>query len=356
PSAELSSAKVLDDYRHALENGPWATPVNEGDVDGALQSALKKVTADFENPFLAHATMEPMNCTASVTKDQCEIWAPTQGQELAFFALKQALGFKDDQIRINRSPYAGGGFGRRLLPDFVLQAALVSKAVGKPVKMIWDREEDIRRDRYRPASLPRLPAGLASTGRPTAFAVRLVSPTILLPVFPAIEPMLKEKGIDPSALEGLLETIYDFPSRRVDFHLFQTTVPTSVMRTTGYGPNTFAVESFVDELARAGGVDPYRYRQRLLSKNPRALRLLDRVAVLSDWERSLPRGRGRGLAVTDAFGSYIAQVIEVEVSGPEVRVLRITSVVDCGRVLDPGIAKSNIECGVIYGLSYCKSE
>jgi isoquinoline 1-oxidoreductase beta subunit len=356
PNTELSSASLLTDYRNALENGPWAMAVNEGDVEGALRSVAKTVTADYENPFLAHATMEPMNCTAWVTKEQCEIWAPTQGQELAFFALKQTLGLKDEQIRVNRSPYVGGGFGRRLLPDFVVQAALVSKAVGKPVKLIWDREEDIRRDWYRPASLSRLTAGLDSTGSPTAFTARLVSPTILLPVFPALEPMLKEKHIDPSALEGMLETIYDLPNRRVDFHLFQTTVPTSVMRTTGYGPNIFAIESFVDEVALAAGVDPYRYRQRLLSKNPRALRLLDRVAVLSEWDRSLPKGRGRGLAITDAFGSYIAQVIEVEVSGPEVRVLRVTSVVDCGRLLDPGIAKSNIECGVIYGLSYCKSE
>jgi isoquinoline 1-oxidoreductase beta subunit len=356
PDAELSSARILADYRQALENGPWATPVTEGDVEGALRSAAKTVTADYENPFLAHATMEPMNCTASVTKDLCEIWAPTQGQELAFFALKQTLGLKDDQIRVNRSPYAGGGFGRRLLPDFVVQAALVSKAVGKPVKLIWDREEDVRRDSYRPASLVRLTAGLDATGRPAAFAARLVSPTILLPVFPTIEPVLKEKHIDPSALEGMLETIYDLPNRRVDFHLFQTSVPTSVMRTTGYGPNIFAIESFVDELAVAAKTDPYPYRQRLLSKNPRALRLLDRVAVLSEWDRPLPKGRGRGLAITDAFGSYIAQVIEVEVGGPEVRVLRVTSVVDCGRLLDPGIARSNIECGVIYGLSYCKSE
>src|SRR5262249_50046812 len=137
--SELSSATLLGEYRHALENGPWATPVNEGDAVGAIASSAKTVTADYENPFLAHATMEPMNCAASVTKDLCEIWAPTQGQELAFFALKQALGLKDDQIRVNRSPYAGGGFGRRLLPDFVIQAALVSKAVGKPVKLIWDR-------------------------------------------------------------------------------------------------------------------------------------------------------------------------------------------------------------------------
>src|SRR5262249_15551597 len=133
-------------------------------------------------------------------------------------------------------------------------------------------------------------------------------------------------------------------------------VPTSVMRTTGFGPNTFALESFVDELAYAARIDPYRYRQRLLAGNARALRLLDRVAVLSGWGKPLPKGHGRGIAVANAFGSYIAQVIEAAVDGPDVRVLRVTSAVDPGRVLDPGIAKSNIECGVIYGLSYCKSE
>ncbi|HKA37489.1 MAG TPA: molybdopterin cofactor-binding domain-containing protein [Thermoanaerobaculia bacterium] len=356
PNLDLSSSSLIAEYRKALENGPWATPVNEGDVSAGLGRAAKKVTADYESPFLAHATMEPMNCTASVTSDRCEIWAPTQGQELAFFALKQALGLKDDQIQVNRSPYAGGGFGRRLLPDFVVMAALISKAAGKPVKVIWDREEDIRRDWYRPATATRLAAGLDADGNPTALSIRVVSPTILHPVFPSIGEFLQQKGFDPSAMEGMLELIYDFPVRRVDFHLFKTSVPTSVMRTTGYGPNTFALESFVDELAHAARSDPYRYRRRLLAKNPRALRLLDRVATLSGWEKPVAKGHGRGIAVADAFGSYIAQVIEVAASGPEVRVLRVTSVVDCGRVLDPVIAKSNIECGVIFGLSYCKSE
>jgi isoquinoline 1-oxidoreductase beta subunit len=356
PGLDLSSAGLHEQYRQALENGPWATPVNEGDAQTALRAAAKTVTADYESPFMAHATMEPMNCTASVTKDRCEIWAPTQGQELAFVTLKAVLGFQDDQIQVHRSPYAGGGFGRRLLPDFVLQAALISKAVGGPVKVIWDREEDIRRDRYRPATMQRLTAGLDDSGRPMAITARVVSPTILLPVFPPIEKVLREQGFDPSALEGMMESVYDLPRRRVDFHLFQTSVPTSVMRTTGYGPNVFAVESFVDELAHAAGADPYQYRRGLLSKNPRALRLLDRAATRAGWSRPLPKGHGRGLAVADAFGSLIAQVIEVAANDEEVRVLRVTSVVDCGRTLDPGIAKSNIECGVIFGLAYCKSE
>jgi isoquinoline 1-oxidoreductase beta subunit len=300
--------------------------------------------------------MEPMNCTASVTAQSCEIWAPTQGQELAFVRLKEALGLKDDQIRVNRSPYAGGGFGRRLLPDFVVQAALVSKAAGRPVKVIWDREEDVRRDWYRPATMVRLTAGLDARGYPTALTARVVSPTILHPVFPMIEQVLREQGIDPSALEGMMESVYDLPNRRVEFHLFKTSVPTSVMRTTGYGPNMFALESFVDELAHTARVDPYQYRRRLLAKSPRMLRLLDRAAVLAGWGKPVPKGHGRGLAVADAFGSLIAQVMEVAAGEGQIRVLRVTSVVDCGRVLDPGIAKSNIECGITYGLSYAKSE
>jgi isoquinoline 1-oxidoreductase beta subunit len=358
PDRDLSSAGVLADYRRALENGPWSRAVEVGDLAAAAaaRAAATTLTADYASPFLAHATMEPMNCIVSLTEEGCDVWAPTQGQELAFFALKQTFGLRDEQVRVNRAPYAGGGFGRRLLPDFILQAALVSKAAGRPVKVIWDREEDIRRDHFRPATMVRLTAELDAAGLPLTLAARVVSPTILLPVFPSIEPMLREKGIDPSALEGMMETIYDLPRRRVDFHLLKTPIPTSVMRTTGYGPNVFALESFVDELAGAAKTDPYHYRRRLLAKNPRVLRLLDRAAVLAGWGKPLPRGYGRGLAVTEAFGTLLAQVVEVAVQEPEVRVLRVTSVLDCGRALDPGIATSNVEGGVIFGLSYCKSE
>jgi isoquinoline 1-oxidoreductase beta subunit len=356
PDAELSSARIREQLQRILDTGPWVTPVAAGEVEPRMRAAAKVVTADYENPFCAHATMEPMNCTVSATPDGCEVWAPTQGQELALLTLAGVLGLRADQIQVNRSPYIGGAFGRRLLPDFVVQCALVSKAVGRPVKMIWDREEDIRRDWFRPATAVRLTCGLDAAGAPAALAARVVSPTILLPVFPALEPMLREKGFDPSALEGMLETIYELPHRRVDFHLWQTRIPTSVMRTTGYGPNLFALESFVDELAHAAGSDPLEYRRRLLQKNPRARRVLDRAAHLAGWGTPLPEGRGRGLAVAEAFGTLVAQVIEVEVREPEVRVLRVTSAVDCGRVLDPGIAASNVEGGVIFGLAYCKSE
>jgi isoquinoline 1-oxidoreductase beta subunit len=360
PNAGLDSDRLRAAYRERLENGPWATVVNEGNATSVLDRAKARLTFDYENPFAAHATMEPMNCTASVTAERCEIWAPTQGQELAHVALKSILGLKDEQVIVHRSPAIGGGFGRRLIPDFVIQAALVSKAVGRPVKLIWDREEDFLHDFYRPATMVRLTAALQADSLPSALAARVVSPTILLPVFPPIAQMLKEKGVDPSALEGMMETHYALPNRRVDFHLFNTAVPTSVMRTTGYGPNIFALESFIDELAHAAKVDPYRYRRRLLAGNVRALAVLDRAARMGQWHKPLSgeKGarRGRGIAFTEAFGTLLAQVAEVEVRGDEVKLLRVSSAVDCGEVLDPGIAAAGIEGGIVFGLSYCKNE
>jgi isoquinoline 1-oxidoreductase subunit beta len=356
PNAGLSSAVIDTAYREILEKGPWVAPVNEGQASDILQRAPAVISADYHSPFAAHATMEPMNCTAHVTADKCEIWAPTQGQEAAHVTLRHVLGLKDEQIVINRSAAIGGGFGRRLLPDFVVQAALVSKAVGRPVKIIWDREEDMLHDMYRPATATRLAASLDTHGLPGALHVKHTSPTILLPVFPPVQKIIDEKGIDPSALEGLLHTRYLIPNRRVDFHLLKTPIPTSVMRGTGYGPSIFALECFVDELALAAKIDPFAYRQRLLAQDKRALAVLNRAARMADWQRTPAKGRGRGIAFADAFGTLIAQVIDVEVTGNAVKLLKISTAVDCGEVLDPGIAAAGIEGGIVFGLAYCKAE
>ncbi len=356
PVAEIDSDLIDARYAHILEDGPWATPVLEGDVAARLGAAAQTVSETYTNPFLAHATMEPMNCTADVTADRCNVWAPTQGQELAVHALAAALQMPEDRISVRRSPYLGGGFGRRLLPDFVIQAALVSRAIGAAVKVIWDREEDIRRDHYRPASTIRLAAALDRSGAPQALHARVVSPTILRPVAPFLDRQMNDTRVDPSALEGMLEMSYAFPARRVDFHLFDTPIPTSVLRTTGFGPNTFALESFVDELAHATRTDPVAYRRRLLRKNARGLAVLNRAAQLGRWETPLPSGRGRGVAYARAFGTLIAQIVEVSVHGELLQVHRVVSAVDPGRVLDPGIATAAIEGGVIFGLAGTKTE
>ena len=356
PHADLDSRSLSALYRERIESGPFATPVKVGDVEGALSRAARVITFDYENPFLAHATMEPMNCVAEVSAQRCRIIAPTQGQELATYALSAALGMPPERIEVSRSPYIGGGFGRRLVPDFPVQAALIARALGKPVKVIWDREEDIRRDLYRPATLVRMTAGLDASGRPIAFRARVVSPTILLPVFPTIAPVLEQQGIDPSALEGMMEWIYDVPNRVVEFHLLKLPIPTSVLRTTGYGPNIFALESFIDELAHAAGMDAYQYRRALLERNPRARAVLDRAAELAQWSSPIAPDEGRGIAVTHAFGTYIAQVVHARVSDEAIKLHRVVSVVDCGRVLDAGIARQGVEGGTVFGIAGCKAE
>lgn len=356
PNKDLHSAQMQQQYSHALHNGPFAIAVNEGDAPDIIAHARQHLHAEYENPFAAHATMEPMNCTADVRADKCEIWAPTQGQEFAHVALKNILQLKDEQVVIHRTTAIGGGFGRRLLPDFVIQAALVSKAVGQPVKLLWDREEDFAHDYYRPASMLAMEAAIDEHGYPAALAIRLVSPTILLPVFPPITAVLKEKYIDPSAIEGLTEIPYRIPAKRLDFHLLETVIPTSVMRTTGYGPNLFAMECFIDELAHAARQDPLLYRRHLLRDDPRALAVLDKVADMSQWtKKSAKKGRAKGIAFASAFGSYIAQVLELEVKNNAITLLNTWLAVDCGKVLDPGIAAAGIEGGVVFGLAYANT-
>jgi isoquinoline 1-oxidoreductase beta subunit len=364
PNVSLDSQGIRGAMRSALNQGPWVSPVNAGDAAATVAGSKRKLTFDYENPFLAHATMEPMNCTARVTSDRCEIWAPTQGQNLAFFALQAALKMPGEKIIVNRTPYIGGGFGRRLLPDFVVQAALISKAVGRPVKVIWDREEDMRRDWYRPATMVRLSAALDAKGLPTALHARVVSPRVITAVAPFMAKNVDKSRVDPTAMEGMMETRYKLEQRRVDFHLFDTPIPTSVLRTTGYGPNIFAFESFIDELAHAATQDPYRYRREMLSQDARALAVLDRAAQLGDWGEPLSTIRGaklgRSIVFADAFGTLLAMVLEVEVRhdkrGDAVRLRRASAAVDCGRVLDPGISASSIEGGIVFGLAGCKSE
>src|SRR5229473_4782131 len=348
PNASVNSGSLKTQYRAAIDGSDWilvhSTPAQSGSAGDALPTV---VSEEYESQFLAHATMEPMNCTARVTADGCEVWAPTQGQELAQLAASQTLGLPREKVSIART-LVGGGFGRCLLPDFVVQAVLVSKAVGRPVKVIWSREEDLQHDFYRPAVLHRITGGVDEYGRLQALAHRLVSPSILQFVFP---PAVTDT-YDPSCLEGLLETHYAIPNTRVDFKLLKLPIPTSVMRTTGYGPNIFALESFIDELAHRKGQDPYRYRRELLTKSPRALAVLDLAAEKSGWNTPPPRDHYRGMAFCEAFLTVIAHVVELSVpSEGQIKIHRIVAVVDSGTVLDRGITANSIEGGTAWGLS-----
>ena len=369
PNASVSSGSLKAQYRAALDGSDWVLAHSTGDKEilshshpgkaggdastaprepGASGDALPTVVSEeYESQFLAHATMEPMNCTARVTADGCEVWAPTQGQELAQLAVTRTLGLPREKVKITRT-LVGGGFGRRLLPDFVVQAVLVSKAVGRPVKVIWSREEDMQHDFYRPAVLHRITGGVDEYGRLKALAHRLVSPSILHLVYP---PAVTDT-YDPSCLEGLLETHYAIPNTRVDFKMLKVPVPTSVMRTTGYGPNIFALESFIDEMAHHKGQDPYRYRRELLSKSPRALAVLDLAAERSAWNTPPPPDHYRGIAFSEAFLTVIAHVVELSVpSEGRIKIHRIVAVVDSGTILDRGITANSIEGGTAWGLS-----
>ncbi len=359
---DLASSTIADYYRNRLEQGPFYVHFQKGNGDASAGG--RHIEAVYEIPFQAHATMEPMNCTASVTTDSCEIWVPTQGMELTHGIAMQATGLGPEQVKIHRT-LAGGGFGRRLLGDFVKQAIQISRSVGRPVKLIWSREEDMTHDAYRPAMLHRISAVLDAAGKPQAIQHRVVSPSHLLYVFPRgtfpdlkdwSSPIAPPPQYDPMAVEGLRGALYDIPNQRIEQHYYDSKIPVSVWRTTGHGPNNFVLESFIDELAAAAARDPLEYRRELLRSNDRALKVLDLAGQKAGWGRPLPAGHARGLAFANAFGGLIAQVAEIEIRGKDMKLQRIVSVVDPGRVLDPGIAESNIAGGIVWGISALRTQ
>jgi isoquinoline 1-oxidoreductase subunit beta len=345
-NADTSSATLSEQYKQGMATDGWLSVHTAGDQTVFSRTFPTNLSAEYESPFMAHATMEPMNCTASVTDAGCDIWAPTQGQEMTQAVLSQVLGLPKEKVRVNRT-YAGGGFGRRLVADFAVQAALVSKAIRRPVKLVWTREEDMQHDLYRPAVANRLSAGVDEFGKVRRLYHQIVSPSILQYVYPvAVKP-----DFDPSCMEGALETHYQIPSIKVDFKLLKVPVPTSVLRTTGYGPNLFAIESFVDELAHLSGKDPYLYRRDLLGNDQRALKVLDLAAEKSQWREPLKPGRYRGIAFCEAFRTFTCHVIELSMEGNSIRVHRVVAAVDAGNTLDPGISANSIEGGVAWGLT-----
>ncbi len=357
PHAQLSSEALEKTYQEVMAGDRWTAAINEGDAQAAIQGARaqggKVVSAEYASAWQAHAPMEPMNCTARVTGDRCEIWAPTQGQRKVQLQVGKALGVPPENIAVNRT-YLGGGFGRRLVADYAVQTALVAKAVGRPVKLLWSREEDMRHDLYRPRVAHRITAALGADGLPVAFEQRLVSPSIVSVVISSGK-QFRFPEVEPSCVEGLLHMPYGVPHNRLDFHLLEVPVPTMVWRTTGYGPNVFSLECFIDELAAASGQDPYKYRKALLQRTPgseRAQAVLDRAATEAGWPGKREAGRFMGMALASAFDSYIAQVVEISMPAPDtVDIHRVVSVVDCGRVLDPRNATAGIMGGVIWGLT-----
>ena len=342
--ANLTSADITKRYA-ALAEQPGKVARNDGDVAAALKGSTRSFERVFEVPFLAHATMEPMNCTADVRADGCDVWVPTQGQTASHDAATAASGLPKDKVKIHTT-YLGGGFGRRGEGDFVTEAVETSKAVGKPVKVVWSREDDMQHDFYRPVTYVRMWGALDEAGKPVAFMQRIVQQSLMKRI-----GALPPNGVDFISVDGSAQLPYTIPNIRVEYIETDPGIPFGFWRSVGASVQGYVVEAFIDELATRAGKDPYQFRRDLLGKAPRHRAVLDLVAEKSGWGQPLAQGHARGIAVMEAFGSIIGQVAEVSVTKGVVRVHKIWCAVDTGWVIDPDTIKSQMEGGTVYGLT-----
>ena len=345
--AKNSSEAIHKLYQGRLEQ-TGAIARKDGDADAAMGAAAKKVEAVYEVPFLAHATMEPMNCTADVRADGCDIYAPTQFQTFSQMTGAKLAGLKPEQVRVHTT-YLGGGFGRRAEQDFIIEAVELSKAVGAPVQVTWSREDDMRHDFYRPSVMVKLWAGFDGSGKPTALKSRIVGPSIMSRFFPGSV----KNGLDDTATEGIATLKYDVPNFLVEYLLTEPGVPVGFWRSVGNSHNGYIAECFVEEMARAAGKDSFEFRRGLLSKDTRQRGVLELAAEKAGWGKPLPAGRYQGIAVVESFGSYVAEVAEISIDrkAKTVEVHRVVAAVDCGRHVNPETIRAQIEGGIVYGLT-----
>ncbi len=344
-NAKLDSPAIRRQLERALKK-QGVNARNDGDAAKALKAASKRIEAVYEAPYLAHACMEPMNCTAVVKKDSCELWVPTQNQTGTQFVAAQITGLPPEKIKVNTT-FLGGGFGRRSEQDFVAEAVQLAMATGAPVKLICTREDDMHHDYYRPATLNRLSAALDKDGKPVAWRHDIAGGSIFSRVF----PNSIKNGIDRTSVEGAANLPYAIPNLQVTWVMENGVVPLGFWRSVGSSQNAYITECFLDELAAAAGKDPYEYRRALLAKHPRHLGVLELAAQKAGWGTPLANGRARGIAVAEAFGSFCAQVAEVTVKGGQVRVQRVVCAIDCGMVVNPDTVVAQMESGIVFGLT-----
>ncbi len=348
--ATLTTAGIRQEYSR-LAGSPGAIARKEGDPEKILKGTYKQIEAEYEVPYLAHATMEPLNCVVDLRADRCEIWTGTQSQTSDRNAAAGVSGLRPEQIRLH-TMFLGGGFGRRGNPhsDFVTEAVQVAKRVKKPLKVIWTREDDMMGGYYRPFWYDRMSAGLDPGGNLMAWHHTIVGQSIMAGTF--FEEGQIKKGVDPTSVEGAAEIPYEIPNLLVQLHSPKTGVPVQWWRSVGHSHTGFVVESFIDEIAHSAVKDPYEFRRNLLANHPRHRGVLEMAAQKAGWGKPLAKGRARGIAMHESFGSFVAQVAEVSVSpGGEVRVHKVVCAVDCGRFVNPGIIEAQMESGIVFGLS-----
>jgi isoquinoline 1-oxidoreductase subunit beta len=347
PHAKVSTQGIADELEKATFR-PGTVAQNIGDVDKALASAATKVEATYQLPFLAHATMEPMNCTVHARKDDCEIWIGSQAMARVQAEAAKAAGLPLDKVIVHNH-LIGGGFGRRLEADGAIRAVQIARQVDGPVKVVWTREEDIQHDMYRPCWTDRISAGLAANGMPVAWNHRFAGSSVMA----RWAPPFFNNGLDPDTTEGAIDLTYALPNMHVEYVRVEPPgIPTAFWRSVGPSHNVFVVESFMDELAAAAKQDPVAYRLALLDKAPRAKAVLVLAAEKAGWGQPLPERAGRGVSLQHVFATYMAQVAEVEVSkNGTVRVRRVVCAVDCGTVVNPDTVRAQIQSAIIFGIT-----
>jgi isoquinoline 1-oxidoreductase subunit beta len=349
----VDSASVAAALAAAMAKPGGAVIKKVGNADDAMltnlngqKGAAKVIEAAYEVPFLSHSPMEPMNFTADVRKDSCLLIGPTQFQQAAGGVAAGVTGLKPEQITV-KTTFLGGGFGRRIDFDFIIQALEISKTIGAPVKLVWTREDDMTHDFYRPAALHHMSAALNDSGKPVALKLRLSSPSVTARMFP---PVVSKDGLDPFQAEAAA-TPYDIPNQLAESVIHDTGLRVGYWRSVSHAMNSFANESFMDELAHAAGKDPVEYRMSLLEKEPRYKNVLKLAADKAGWGKPLPAGHFQGVGLMEGYGTYMAQVAEISVVNNKIKVHRVVIACDLGRMVNPNIVRQQLESSVIFGLS-----
>ncbi|HEY0702941.1 MAG TPA: xanthine dehydrogenase family protein molybdopterin-binding subunit [Candidatus Acidoferrales bacterium] len=350
PGANISSVALRKEYAETSRT-PGIVAKKVGDPAAALAGAAKKISAEFEVPYLSHSMMEPLNTVVDLRADSCEVWTGTQFETMDRLAAAKVAGLKPEQVKLNTT-LLGGGFGRRANPacDFVTEAVEVAKVAKAPVKVVWTREDDIKGGWYRPMWYDHFEAGLDAQGNPVAWTHTIVGQSIMAGTL--FEQFGIKNGIDSASVEGASDILYGIPNVLVDLHSPKSVIPVQWWRSVGHSHTGFSVEAFLDQVAHAGGKDPYQLRRTLLKNQPRMLAVLDLVAQKAKWGTPLPAGRARGIAGHFSFDSYVAQVAEISIDKDgTLHVHKMFAAVDCGRVINPDTVRAQIEGGIIFGLT-----
>jgi isoquinoline 1-oxidoreductase subunit beta len=347
-AGSTNSAQFAKEYRDAALTGTAPVARNDGNVDDALAATgAKALSAVYEVPYLAHAPMEPMNATVHLQPDRLDVWVGTQSADRTLTAAAAVAGLKPEQVYIHNT-FIGGGFGRKSKNDEMVQAIQIAKAINRPVKLVWTREDDIRHDRYRPQAAISFKGAVGPDGMPTALHIR-----------PAVGSLLRslgvnkvESGIEPMAVEGFATHPYKIANSRVECALKNTHIPVSFWRSVGASQNAFAIESFIDELAHAGGQDPYQFRRTMLAGKSDWVGVLDMVAEKGDWGKPIEPGRARGIAIFECYGTIVGEVAEITISPQgKLKVDKITLAADSGHVVNPLSFAEQMEGGAIFALT-----